>query len=674
MNIILINTDPMVQKLIEASAKRSGVKLIHFKNLGELDSSLITNESFFFIDEGVLSDYEKDSLKELIKDKTSCLIYSKNKSNETFSFSIRKPFLPTQVLDLIKAELTKLGHDLENAGEHTLEDLASVNDVGDLEMESMQGVKKEPKAAEEPAEELDFLDDDDIVNDDLNSLKSIDFNLDSVANEAANIKHDEEDNLAANDSIGADDVVAENLDNLDSGDMEDINLDSMENESPESSPESSDEALKEEANEELEGLEGLDDLDSALENVNKTETLESNQDEMLDSLESRMEDGNESKKQELDDNLDLGMDLENLDSSGEKESENLDSLNESLDDLDLGDDLADKSAESSGEDNAPSVLDSNEIDEVKQLLDENEKANQNNEIELVDDVDFGNLEDETKDEEKAESIDELGELGGEIGEEVADKTDSSKDEDLEIQLDLADLEPDENTESSEEVSKEAQASEESNETTDDLADLGDLANELEETENTESKEENEALDSESLDEPLIDEALTDDENIEGLDNLDELDNGNQEEILDSLKDSKEENEKEALNDAQATLEEESSSAESIQADMQADFANLDEVEVGSVLGETIVLDTPKNSELDKELNDEELNINEPLKEDSISTESSLEDIALNSLIESKKESTPSNRKSLLADLLANKTADEIREILSGAEITINIKM
>lgn len=139
MKIILINTDPMVAKLIEATAKKTGIMLTSYASTDELDVSTLTKDHFVFVDEGALGT-DKDRIKSIAQGYLSCLLYAKTKALKEFSHIVKKPFLPTEILDILQAELLKVGQDLHNASEVTQEEIAQVDDgpkMPDIDMSAL---------------------------------------------------------------------------------------------------------------------------------------------------------------------------------------------------------------------------------------------------------------------------------------------------------------------------------------------------------------------------------------------------------------------------------------------------------------------------------------------------------------------------------------------------------
>lgn len=114
MKIVLLNTDPMVAKLIEATAKKTGLELEGYASVSELDASGLGKDCFVFVDESAVGEHG-DVAKQLGKDFLSCFLYAKTKALDTYKYLVKKPFLPTQILDMLEDELRKIGRDLSNA-------------------------------------------------------------------------------------------------------------------------------------------------------------------------------------------------------------------------------------------------------------------------------------------------------------------------------------------------------------------------------------------------------------------------------------------------------------------------------------------------------------------------------------------------------------------------------
>lgn len=128
MKIVLINTDPMVAKLIEATAKKTGIPLASYASTDEVDAGALTQDSFVFIDEGSFGT-DHGRVKSIAQGFLSCLLYAKTKPIKEFAHLVKKPFLPTEILDILQAELLKVGQDLHNASNLSRDDLAPAESI-----------------------------------------------------------------------------------------------------------------------------------------------------------------------------------------------------------------------------------------------------------------------------------------------------------------------------------------------------------------------------------------------------------------------------------------------------------------------------------------------------------------------------------------------------------------
>ncbi|RDU61154.1 hypothetical protein [Helicobacter marmotae] len=98
MKFLLINTNQIVQKLVEITAKKAGVELIKVTDLAQAGD--LSQYDYVIIDDDCLLSNKKSSL-EALKDKRKCLIYNKTaKRIEGFDEYVQKPFLPTSILDV----------------------------------------------------------------------------------------------------------------------------------------------------------------------------------------------------------------------------------------------------------------------------------------------------------------------------------------------------------------------------------------------------------------------------------------------------------------------------------------------------------------------------------------------------------------------------------------------
>lgn len=107
MKFLLINTNQIVQKLVEITAKKAGADLTTIKELNEIDN--LETYNYVIVDDDCLEGDGSNAL-ETLKDKRKCLIHNKQTSRiEGFNDYIQKPFLPTTILDVFMAEAEREG-------------------------------------------------------------------------------------------------------------------------------------------------------------------------------------------------------------------------------------------------------------------------------------------------------------------------------------------------------------------------------------------------------------------------------------------------------------------------------------------------------------------------------------------------------------------------------------
>jgi hypothetical protein len=285
MKILLISSNPTIEKLFTLSAEKKGDNVI----VGSKDFLLEEEFDVVFVD---IDDYDESfmsKLKEKLPSAKFVLILSKKDEKlPGFDAYLTKPFLPTDLIDFIE-KLPEMGEgnddfDIENfddelnleeenfdLGELEKEDVDefALDDLDDLDME----IESDNKDDFADIEELEELNDDEVL-----------VTEDELLNEAPD--SDIEDTIA----VSEDELLDDKLE-------------------PIEETENNDEAT--ELDEELGDLEDNNDLD-------ETEELdvEVGDDELLES---------EKDENEIDDEL-------NLDENSTENSENLDEINENADD------------------------------------------------------------------------------------------------------------------------------------------------------------------------------------------------------------------------------------------------------------------------------------------------------------------------------------------------------
>ncbi|MGP1450920.1 MAG: hypothetical protein ACTTJS_07355 [Wolinella sp.] len=107
MKLLLINKNPIVKKLVKLSADKAGIDIDEVESLDDVSSF---DYEFVFIDDESLEDGALDSLSAQIDNAKLGLIHGKDSERVAgFSLFVQKPFLPTDMVDLLKSEVKKIG-------------------------------------------------------------------------------------------------------------------------------------------------------------------------------------------------------------------------------------------------------------------------------------------------------------------------------------------------------------------------------------------------------------------------------------------------------------------------------------------------------------------------------------------------------------------------------------
>ncbi|PAF52167.1 hypothetical protein BKH44_03430 [Helicobacter sp. 13S00477-4] len=178
----------MVTKLFEASAKKLGLELIVQTELKIQD---IEGELFLFIDEGIEGDFSEFLQKNSLV--LSCFLHKySSPKKEGFDIYIRKPFLPTEILDILKPKLVEMGiteattsditkdqlEDLSKAAlrlrQNSLED---IDDLESLELTSLDDLITDNKAPLVDSKGFEEFDKPNLVEYSLDDLENEEFDL-----------------------------------------------------------------------------------------------------------------------------------------------------------------------------------------------------------------------------------------------------------------------------------------------------------------------------------------------------------------------------------------------------------------------------------------------------------------------------------------------------------------
>ena len=99
MRILLINQNPIVSKLAGLSAQKSGFEIVEELSIDEMEPG---SYDVLFIDDAKLEGTTPEMLKRRTGVKKMCLIYGDDEEKAPgFDYYIKKPFLPTEMVDLM---------------------------------------------------------------------------------------------------------------------------------------------------------------------------------------------------------------------------------------------------------------------------------------------------------------------------------------------------------------------------------------------------------------------------------------------------------------------------------------------------------------------------------------------------------------------------------------------
>ncbi|MDO7253363.1 hypothetical protein [Helicobacter cappadocius] len=356
MKILLINNDSMVKKLFEAVAKKLGLDLIAQDSLKLPNAE---DEFFLFLDDGVAGEYSEllQSPKILIK------VYLHKRTSspaDGFEFYIKKPFLPTEVLDILKSRLADFGIDESTTSNLTKDDLAEIPEhslaIDDFDLDELDDLDFKDADFENqkgPSKPIPHISDDF----DLSDLEEIQGVLDDLEKE--------KDSGKQSDS------------SKDSPDEEDSGFDFIEvkEDKPDSPKEQTDE------------IEEQPDIDEILKNVKSSMTEQQNQDkEEQKEADTTVKDALSELADEL--NFDNVLSSEESSISDLQKHKNIeediheDQINKKDDEITV-DESFQKNEENYSEEafgESSSILDKKQIDEVKKILEETQdEENQNKE-------------------------------------------------------------------------------------------------------------------------------------------------------------------------------------------------------------------------------------------------------------------------------------------------------
>lgn len=378
MKILLLNSNPVVNKLVVLSAQKVNDTIETFEDIDSI--RLQSHYDLLIVDDSVYSNELFDELQQRVTFQKSLYICSKNTTvPPSFNTSMKKPFLPTDLVEELVQTAKSLGitHQPTKPQEESFKDVNSL-DNNNFELEELNEISLDGDINKD----FDIFEDIDLTNPD------DDFNLDDDINIQTS------DTKAQSSILDKDDLLeVQSLLDDDKLDENDISL--------------NDEKL--EIDENFDNDFNLDDLTT----LDETKTLSTIEDEDLDTLNEPLEDFDEKNLDSNDDfngdfNLDElsafvedAIDFEDvIQSAKDRELEdnqnnqdftqddiklNDDALKESEDlgDFSIGDGLEDEFNLEETQDSNISPQDEIEEDEIKEefSLDETQDTHTLNELE-----------------------------------------------------------------------------------------------------------------------------------------------------------------------------------------------------------------------------------------------------------------------------------------------------
>lgn len=288
MKILLLNDNPVVTKLVTLSAQKTDDEVEAAHSVEEVPSG---EYDLLVIDDALYNEEDFDALNEKIHYKKSLFVCSResDKSGD-FSATIKKPFLPTDLVELftnLKRNLDVVTHE-ESAQEDTIEEISDEELLEGLELEGLDDL-------EELEDDL-VLDDDEFTDEeelgesvlDDEEAQKVKALLDETQDEADDEDEalSEEYDLALNLEDEADVDISEGEEEEDDFDLQELGLDDEESEDVEEI------TLDEEVDLDLAelGLEDNLDFDEEMEEENLEAQIEDAVDELSEEdLESEVD-------------------------------------------------------------------------------------------------------------------------------------------------------------------------------------------------------------------------------------------------------------------------------------------------------------------------------------------------------------------------------------------------
>lgn len=371
MKILLVNDNPVVMKLVTLSAQKTDddVELIH-----SADDITGGDYDLLAVDDALYSDELFEQLKDKVHFKKSLFICSReSEAPEGFSSVLKKPFLPTDLVELFTSIEKNLPEEVEdNEEEHVMEeledldelnaseDLEDLQELDDLDLEEIHELDEAPSDDEFLLDDIDedAIDSGESVLDDEEAQKVKDL-LDEEYDMALDLEDEADVDISEGDTLeDAQKEIEEEIDFETALDLEDeADVDIAEDDVLEEDHEieNSDDEL------ELEDLDGLSD--DEIEDISLDDEVTLDEDELeLDEIESEIENAVANLDEE---ELESEVDEETLLDIANSEINSLDELSSKDLKLALGEEISEEGLQ---EDEVDTVVDNKGVEGLKKLL------------------------------------------------------------------------------------------------------------------------------------------------------------------------------------------------------------------------------------------------------------------------------------------------------------------
>ncbi|WP_281951493.1 hypothetical protein [Nitrosophilus kaiyonis] len=161
MKLLLINKNPVVSRMLKLSAPKAGFEVEECDNVYNLPNGEV---DVVFIDDEM---YDENFLKEIRKNikfsQIGLITSSKDEQFEEFDFTLTKPFLPTDLIELLRGLKSKIAYIKEHEEkkqeeisyeekEETPTDILSLNEIPEIEDKKIEENLPEPLELEENIE------------------------------------------------------------------------------------------------------------------------------------------------------------------------------------------------------------------------------------------------------------------------------------------------------------------------------------------------------------------------------------------------------------------------------------------------------------------------------------------------------------------------------------------